>query len=402
MGRRSPKTADGRLWFAAYDGVRLVDPRRIPVNRLAPPVHIERVITDNVTRDPEPGLRLPPLVRNLQIDFTALSLSIPERVRFRYKLEGRDRDWVEVTNQREVFYTDLRPNQYRFRVVASNNDGVWNNEGATLTFTVLPAFYQTRAFLAGVTLLAAAALWGMYRFRLSRAAAQLNARFEDRLSERARIAQALHDTLLQGFISSSMQLEMIADDVGDEKVKSRLDLVLVRMRGVIDEGRNAVQGLRPELNDLEQALARSAEELRGSQEVEIRMVVIGQRQVLHPLIRDDIYRIGREALANALRHAKASRIVIELEYAAQHVRLNVTDNGQGFASDVAASGRPGHWGIPGMRERAESLGARLRVLSGPNVGTEVDLVVPAHVAFERAEARRGSSRRNAFMPHAEL
>jgi signal transduction histidine kinase/ligand-binding sensor domain-containing protein len=403
FGPKVARATDGRLWFAAYDGVRLVDPRNLRLNNLAPPVHIERVITDGRTLAPEAGLRLPPLVRNLRIDFTAPSLSIPERVRFRYKLEGRDEDWVEVTNRREVFYTDLPPKQYSFRVVASNNDGVWNTEGATLAFTVMPAFYQTRAFLIGVTLLIIAALWQLYRFRLRRIAGELNARFEDRLAERARIAQALHDTLLQGFMSSSMQLDMIAEEVGDEHLKARLDRVLVRMRDVINEGRNAVQGLRPALNDLEQALARGAEELRGAQEVEVRMVVSGQRQMLHPLIRDGIYRIGREALANAFRHARARRVVIELEYAAQHVRLKISDDGQGLASDIAAAGRPGHWGIPGMRERAEGLGARLRVMSGVDVGTEVDLVVPASVAFQRGDiVRRPRRGRDSSMPRLEL
>jgi signal transduction histidine kinase/ligand-binding sensor domain-containing protein len=385
-GPKIAKTPDGRLWFAAYDGVRLVDPRNLPFNALAPPVHIERVIADAQTLAPTLDLVLRPLVRNVRIDFTAPSLSIPERVLFRYKLEGRDEEWVEATNRREVFYTDLPPRQYRFRVVASNSHGIWNTDGATLVFTVPPAFHQTRAFLIGVTALIAGALWGLYRVRLRRIAVQMNARFEERLSERARIAQALHDTLLQGFISSSMQLDMVVDDVADHTVKSRLNRVLARMREVVDEGRSALQGLRPELNDLEQALTRGAEELRGPQEIEIRMVVAGQRQMLSPLIRDDIYRIGREALANAFRHARASRVIIELEYAVHHVRLKIRDDGLGFASDLADTGRPGHLGIPGMRERAERLGARLRVWSGPNAGTEVDLTVPAHVAFDRGDS----------------
>lgn len=386
-GSYGPKVArapDGRLLFATYGGLSVIDPAQIPSNALPPPVHVERLIADGTSYVPSSRLQLQPLVRNLRIDFTALSLVVPEKVRFRYKLEGRDEDWVEATNRREVFYTDLPPRDYRFRVIAANNDEVWNDAGAELAFSILPAFYETRAFMVTVTALGIAGLWAVYRLRLRRIATRLNMRFEERLTERARIAQELHDTLLQGFISTAMQLDMITETVGnDDPTKSKLDRVLQRMREVINEGRDAVQGLRarPAVDDLAHTLARGAEDLRGNQAVEIRLVVVGLPRPLNPLIRDEIYRIGREALANAFRHANPTRVEIELEYATNQFRLKVRDNGQGFESGVAEFGRPGHWGVSGMRERAERIGARLQIRSRIKAGTEVDLVVPGQVAF---------------------
>lgn len=390
FGPKITKAADGRLWFATNHGASVVDPRRIPFNNVAPPVHVEQVTADGTTYDPSTSqLQLPALVRNLRISYTALSLTIPEKVRFRYMLEGRDTSWVEASDRREAFYTDLPPRQYRFRVAARNNDGVWNDEGAALSFSIKPALYQTRGFAITATAVILAALYALYRLHLRRIATQLNVRFEERLMERARIAQDLHDTLLQGFISTSMQLDMVAEEV-EGPLRPRLDRVLQRMRDVIDEGRSAVQGLRAKstLDDLDHALARDAEEFRGHQAVDVRVFVGGHRQPLHPLIRDEVYRIGREALANALRHARATQVEVELEYATRHFRLRVRDNGRGLGSDVALSGRPGHWGIPGMRERADRLGATLALRSRLRAGTEVDLVVPGNVAFQDAENGR--------------
>jgi ligand-binding sensor domain-containing protein/signal transduction histidine kinase len=394
-GPKVVRTADGRLLFATHEGVSVIDPEQIPRNDVAPPVHVEQIVADGKTYSPSSDPQLPALVRNLRIDYTALSLTVPEKVRFRYMLEGRDQDWVEVVNRREVFYTDLPPRPYRFRVMASNNDGVWNTEGAVVSFSIQPSFYQTRTFLAGLTAAILAALWALYRARLRRIATQLNVRFEERLTERARIAQDLHDTLLGGVISTAMQLDTITESVEDESLKSRLDGVLGRMRHVIDEGRDALQGIRskPALDDLEQALGRCTEELRGHQPVDIRVIVVGSRRLLHPLTRDEIYRIGREALANTFRHARATRVEVELDYGEHCFRLKVRDDGQGFESDVASSERSRHWGISGMRERAERLGGRLELWTRPNAGTEVNLVVPGHVAFQRYERGRRRWRR---------
>jgi signal transduction histidine kinase/ligand-binding sensor domain-containing protein len=385
LGSFTPKVTtsrDGRIWFAALHGVGVLDPQRLPFNKLPPPVHIELVTADRTAYVPSPQLRLPALVRDVRIDYTALSLVAPEKVRFRYKLEGRDDRWVDAGDRRQAFYTDLPPRQYRFRVTAANNDGVWNEEAAAWEFSIQPAFYQTSPFWAGCALLVVAAVGGAYRVRVRQQEAALQSRFDERLAERTRIAQALHDTLLQGFVSSSMQLHVLADQVHDPRVKTTLARILHRMRQVIEEGRQTVSGLRAESSDpLEQVLARDAEALRGQQAVDVHVLVAGARRPIVPGVRDCVYLIAREALANALRHAGANRVDVELEYASGYLRVHVSDDGCGIRPEVIEFGKAGHWGVSGMRERAEHIGATLRLRSRVNGGTEVELHVPDRIAY---------------------
>jgi signal transduction histidine kinase len=247
-------------------------------------------------------------------------------------------------------------------------------------------FWQTAWFRVSALALVGLAAWGAYRLRMMRVAHQLNVRFEERLAERTRIAQDLHDTLLQGFLSASMQLHVAAEAVpADSPAKSSLSHVLQLMRRVIDEGRNAVRGLRSTAaptDDLEQAFTRIPAELPAENQIPFRVIVEGQPRPLHPIIRDEVYRIGREALVNAFRHSGAGSIEVELDYAAAHVRVLVRDNGCGIDPTVLASGRDGHWGLSGMRERAERIGARVKVWSRAAAGTEVELFVPGPVAFQ--------------------
>jgi signal transduction histidine kinase/ligand-binding sensor domain-containing protein len=388
-GPKVTRSSDGRLWFATYDGVGVIDPGRLPFNKRPPPVHLEQVTADRTAFAATPHLRLPALLRDLRIDYTAPSLVIPEKVRFRYKLEGRDQQWVDAADRRQAFYTDLPPGPYRFRVIAANNNDVWSEHGAVWDFSIQPAWYETDAFRVAFIGFVILALSVLYRVRMRRLAAVLNLRFEERLAERTRIAQELHDTLLQGFVSSSMQLHVVADEVIDGRVRSRLDHILLRMRQVIEEGRQTVSGLRSASpDDLEQALTRDCEEFRGQQAVDIRVLVEGVRRPLHPLIRDSVYRIAREALANAFRHAAANCVEIAIGYGRHQLRIHVRDNGRGMAPDILESGRPGHWGLTGMRERADAMGATLKVWSRPNAGTEVELRVPARIVFVSPVPRR--------------
>jgi signal transduction histidine kinase/ligand-binding sensor domain-containing protein len=389
FGPKVAKSLDGRVWFATYAGVGVIDPARVPFNKRAPPVHIEQVTADRTPYAAAPHVRLPALLRDLRIDYSAPSLVAPERVRFRYKLEGRDEDWIDAADRRQAFYTDLPPGAYRFRVVAANNDGVWSDRGAAWDFSIQPALYQTNAFkvaLIGVVILA---LVMLYRVRVRRLAAVLHVRFEERLAERTRIAQELHDTLLQGFVSSSMQLHVVADQVPEHHVRSRLDHILRRMQQVIEEGRQTVSGLRSALpDDLEQALARDCEDFRGERPIEVSVLVEGSRRPLHPLIRDSVYQIAREALANAFCHAEANRVEIAIRYSRHRLRLHIRDNGCGVERDILESGRPGHWGLRGMRERADAMGATLRIRSRLNAGTEVELSLSGRAAFLPLAQRR--------------
>jgi len=386
------RAADGRLWFATGEGVAVVDPKRLEANRVPPPVHIEQVLVDGQHLESLSSSRLAPGSRTIQIDYTALCFLAPEKIRFRYKLEGFDREWSEALMRRQTIYTNLGPGKYQFRVIASNNDGVWNEKGDSWEFSVQPAFYQTTWFRILCFGLLALLLWALYRLRVERVAAQLNLRFEERLAERTRVAQELHDTLLQGFLGVAMQLHVATEQVSpDSPAKPALDRILKRVRQVVEEGRTAVYGLRSPASgegDLEQMFSRAGEEIFSERPVQARVVIEGKRRQLHPIIRDEVYRIGREALVNVMRHARASKVEVELEYTSESFRLCVRDDGSGMSAEVIQSGREGHWGIPGMRERAARMGARFKVWSRPRAGTEVELVVPAHAAFAKHPDQR--------------
>jgi len=294
---------------------------------------------------------------------------------------------ISKVTARHAEYTNLRPGTYQFRLRASNSDGAWTGGETAIGFLIQPMFWQTTWFRLSIVMAFALAGFVLYRLRVMQVARQLNVRFEERLAERTRIAQELHDTLLQGFLSASMQLHVAADRLpADSPSKLPLARVQELMSRVIEEGRNAVRGLRStstDADDLEQALAGISQELAIGDEVEYRVIVEGHPRPLKPLIRDEAYRIGREALANAFRHSGGTNIAVELEYASSHLRMLVRDNGRGIDAAVLQSGSEGHWGLPGMRERADRIGARFKVWSGAGAGTEVELVVPSAVAFIR-------------------
>jgi signal transduction histidine kinase len=294
-----------------------------------------------------------------------------------------DVDWSEPLATREAVYTNLTPGEYKFRVLASNSNGEWNGEEASIRIAVQPAMWQTFWFKTFSVLIAASTILVLYRRRLQQVAVQMNIRFEERLAERTRIAQELHDTLLQGFLSASMQLHLCADRLAENSdIKPQLDRVLKLMTQVIDEGRNAVRGLRSSRSaslDLEEAFSKVKDELQG--ETELCVVAVGTPRRLHSILRDEVYRIGREAIVNAFRHSGATRIEATVEYTARTLKISVRDNGCGIDPAVLEHGRDGHWGLCGMRERAEQIGGRFRVWSSETSGTEVELEIPGKVAF---------------------
>jgi signal transduction histidine kinase len=381
------ESREGRLWFATTRGIAWLDPANLHRNRnrLPPPVIISSISSSGKTYVGLNDLALAAHAEQLEIDYTALSLAIPERVLFRYKLDGVDSEWQDAGTRRQAFYTSLPPGRYRFRVIACNNDGVWNEEGAALGFSILPAFYQTNWFLLLCVGAFGCLVWAAYRWRIRQLAGRLDSQFEARLAERTRIAEDLHDTLLQGLLSASMQLHVADERLSAESpAKPLVGRVLNLMGQVINDGRNAVQGLRLsglDSDDLEQAFARIPKELAVEKPVDFRVVVEGRARPLHPVIRDEVYRIGREALSNAFRHSQASTIEVELEYAGNQLRLLVRDNGCGIDEHVLRSGRDGHWGLSGMRGRAARIGSTLKLWSRVAGGTEVELSVPGHVAF---------------------
>ena len=405
-GPRVVKSTDGKLWYVTGDGVQIVDPRHLAINTVPAPVRIEQISANrkicwqNLTGAADSNLHLPPRVRDLQIDYTALSLAAPEKVHFKYKLEGQDDAWKEVINNRQAEYTNLPPRQYRFRVIACNNSGVWNEIGDSLEFSIAPAIYQTNGFRALCAALFLAMVWMAYQLRVRQLRREFNMASEARVNERTRIARELHDTLLQSFqgLMFSFQAARNMLPGRTEEAIRTLDGAIREGDEAIAEGRDTIQGLRanPSLeSNLEHLLTAAGKELArsssaGGELPAFQVTVEGARQPLSPLLQDEVYRIAREILRNAFHHAHASRIEAEIAYGHQFFRLRIRDNGKGIDRKVLEQGaRQGHWGLPGVRERAKRIGARLKLWSEPGAGTEAELTVPARIAYRTAHRRGG-------------
>jgi signal transduction histidine kinase len=389
------KSLDGKLWFVNRGGVSVIDPPHLPFNKLPPPVHIEQITADRKTHDASSKLRLPALTRDLEIEYTALSFVAPEKNRFRVKLEGRDPDWKDIGNERKAFYNDLPPRNYRFRVMASNNSGVWNEAGDSFDFSIDAAYYQTRWFQASCVAAFLGLLWVLYRYRLH----QIAQRFNTRLDERARIARELHDTLLQSFHGLMFRYQAARNMLPrrPEEAMQTLDGALERTEQAIVEGRDAIHGLRASTvvtNELAQAVTALGVEMRpldSSREStssfgRFHVVVEGQPRELHPILRDEVYSIAREAVRNAFRHAQAHDIEVEIAYNVSSFRLRIRDDGKGIdprsspedAADTtvcrecasAPSASAGSWtyGLKPGRARRWSCASRDRLHTGHLAG----------------------------------
>ena len=408
-GPRVAKSTDGKLWFVTGEGVQVVDPRHLAVNKLPPPVHVEQVTADhkiywqNLAGAAVSNLRLAPRIRDLQIDYTALSLVAPEKVHFKYLLEGQDREWKEVANDRQAQYTNLPPRHYRFRVIASNNSGVWNEEGAALDFVIPPAWYQTNWFRALCVAVFLALLWALYQLRLRQPAGQFHMRLEERVGERTRIARDLHDTLLQSFHGVMLHFQTGINQLPEHPGEARtaearktLEKAMHKAKHAIVEGREAIQGLRSsvvETNDLALAMRTLGEELApNANSVAFQVHVEGAPRDLHPILRDEVYRITGEGIRNAFRHAEAKQIEVEIHYDDRRLRVRVRDDGKGIDPKLLSDGEPeGHFGLRGMRERAKLIGGKLTVWSELDAGTEVELSIPAARAYTTATERTANA-----------
>ena len=398
MSPKAGKSPNGKIGFMTFGGVSVVDPHHLPFNNLPPPVHIEQITADRKTYDVSTQLRLRPRVRDLIIDYTALSFAIPEKVFFRYKLEGWDRDWQEGGNRRQAFYTNLPPRNYRFRVIACNNSGVWNEEGAFLDFAIAPAYYQTNWFRALYTAAFLGVLWMLYQVRVRQLAHQFNMTLEARVGERTRIARDLHDTLLQSFHGLLLRFQTVSQLLPGrpEEAKERLDTAIDQAAEAITESRDAIQGLRlstVESNDLAVAIRTLGEELASDESnrsaAVLQVEVEGAPRDLHPILRDEVYRIAAEALRNAFRHAQAGRIEVGIWYDEKKFRVHVRDDGKGIdRALLSGDSCEGHYGLRGMLERAKVVGGKLAVWSEVDSGTEVVLSLPAATAYSAAGPRR--------------
>ncbi|PYS62570.1 MAG: hypothetical protein DMF76_08790 [Acidobacteria bacterium] len=371
------RSADGRLWFSTIKGVAMIDPEKIKLNDQPPPVAIEQIRVDDESISPAQTIELSPGKSRLDFYYTALSFVAPEKVRFKYKLEGFDSDWVDGGTRRVAYYTNLRPGRYKFRVIASNNDGLWNPAGAAFDLYLKPHFYQTYWFYALCTLILAILVWQLYRFRLKRVESQ----FAAVLQERNRIAREIHDNLAQEMLGISVQLEVVARTMpaSAELAKTHLDRVRILVRHGIAEARRYVWDLRSQAldkNDLPAALSDTARRLTTETAVSANVEVSGTFRPLSPLIEGNLLRIGQEAINNAVRHAQAQTILINLKFDARRVQLSVRDDGKGFDYQESKNGEARHFGLVGMHERAVRMGGSLRVDSHAGEGTEVLVDVP--------------------------
>lgn len=380
------KSPDKRLWFVNSIALQVIDPAHLPENHVAPPVVIEEIQADSARLSPLANIRLPARTRNLRIDYTALSFVSPQKVRFRYKLEGRDQDWQDAGSRRQAFYTDLPPRSYRFRVIACNNDGVWNESGAQLAFSIPPSFTQSIWFKAICLFGFAGLIYLAYRLRVRQVTGQLRSRLYERLAERERIARDLHDTFFQGIQGLLLRFHTATSQLSkDEPARRIFEETLKQSDQVMLEGRELVLDLRAttsEQNDLPTAFASFGEGMRNVSSCDFRVVVNGAARPLHPLVFEEIFKVGKESLRNAFRHSGAHSIEAELNYEPNELRVRIRDDGNGIDPAILGQGhRKGHFGLPGMRERARKIGARLDVWSGTGAGTEIELRIAGNIAY---------------------
>ena len=402
IGAPNMALANGKLWVATVQGLAMLDLQHLSFDSAKPSVFVEDVTVGRVRQPAGTALVLPPGTHHVELRFDSISLASPEKVRFQYRMDDVDPVWLDADNSLTAVYTNIPIGTHAFRIRASNPDGVWDRSGISFPVIQKPYFYETGWFRLLAVTAFVVILTGAYRFRLHQIRAQMSARLDERLLERTRVARELHDTLLQSFqgvlLLFQAGTDLLPDRTDVAKAKQRLDRAIDRAAQAITEGRNAIQGLRSstiETNDLSAALNSLATELAANRVEQdcpvVGVQVEGTSRDLHPILRDEVYRIAAEALRNAFTHAQAKRIEVEIRYDERQLRLRIRDDGKGIdAKDLKEDGRAGHYGLRGMRERAKLLGGKLAVWSELDAGTEVELTISGSRAYETSPIRRRS------------
>jgi signal transduction histidine kinase/ligand-binding sensor domain-containing protein len=395
------ETNDGQIWFPTMRGVVAIDASA--GNRVPPPIVLEEAWANKLALAQNGRTSVPPGNNTFDFRFTALSFSAPEKLRFEYRLEPFDKEWVDARTQRTAHYTNMDPGEYSFHVLAVNNYGIWSDQEASVRFVLLPHFYQRNWFRALCVAALMVLLWAAYQWRVRQLQRDFEMTLEARIGERTRIARDLHDTLLQSFHGLLLQFQTVSLLLPERSTEARekLDSAIEQAAGAITEGRDAVQGLRAstvEGNDLALAINTIGEELENDssnhQPATFRVAVEGQARDLHPFLRDEIYKIAAEALRNAFHHAQAKQVEVEVRYDHDQFRLRVRDDGKGMDAAILSShGVEGHYGLRGMRERATLIKGKLVVWSEVDEGTEVELRVPASAAYAGAQRSSWFSRK---------
>jgi ligand-binding sensor domain-containing protein len=387
------RRADGRLFFTTRANVIWIDPAHIDKNSLAPAVAVRSLISGSKTFLDPGDITLPVRSQDVVINYSASSLLIPERVRFRYWLDGADKTWQDVGTQRQVSFAKLPPGTYIFHVKASNDDGIWNESGAQVRFSIAPTITQRTSFRFFCMCVLVAILWLAYWLRIQTVERNVRKRLIERIREREDIARDLHDTFLQSVqglvLSFHTGTSMISTEHPSRKI---LDGALQSSDRVLHEGRHIVTQLRSrvsEHNELSNDLTSAEAELRHGSSIQFRLKVIGAPRELPSVIRDDLCQIGREAMCNAFRHSNGKLLQIILSYGVREFILEIKDDGIGIDQAIlAAGGRPNHWGLVGMQERAKRIGATLDIKSGPSIGTRIGVCLPGRLAYGNTSRNR--------------
>jgi signal transduction histidine kinase/ligand-binding sensor domain-containing protein len=393
--------SSGRIWISLNRGLAVADPNLSLA--LASPItaRLESFVVDGLSFAPANVFFVASNPRSIAFHFSSTTLLDPSRIRFRYKLENSDQNWSEIVDLHDVVYRNLGPGDYRFRIIASNPAGLWNGPETAVPFVIGRAFWQTWWFrLSCLALIALTAVF-LYQLRMTRMTAQLNARFQERLAERTRIARELHDTLLQTLHGLMFQFQAVRNLMPRRPTEAMqsLDDAISDTKKALAESREAIQGLRSESiakGDLGELLIATSQELvhmghRDHEAPTFDLMEEGDRRTLSPTTQNEICRIALEILRNAYRHAHARKIEAEIRYGNQMLRLRIRDDGKGMDPEVLKEGgSPGHWGLRGVRERAKRIGAQVDFWSEAGAGTEFQLEVPANVAYEISPDRVGS------------
>jgi len=334
---------------------------------------------------------VPPGPHHVELHFGAIELASPEKIHMQYRLDD-DQEWLDAGATSSAIYSSFSVGKHKFHVRASNSDGVWDKAGIVYNITQQPYFYETNLFRLAVVATFGVLLVGAYRLRLRRLTAEMNARLDERVLERTRLARELHDTLLQTIQGSKIMADTGLDDPTDAaRLYHALERVSVWLAQATQEGRAALSALRAsttQQNDLAEALQRAGENCILQNSMAFALSVQGTAREMHPIVREEVYLIGYEAMRNACLHSKGTRLDVELSYARDLV-VKVRDDGEGIDQRIVAHGKEGHFGVSGMQERAERIGATLRINS-TNSGTEIELVVPGKLTFrDQKVAPRG-------------
>jgi signal transduction histidine kinase len=363
----------------------MLDLPRLPRTNRKPAIYLREITVGRNNQPPGHELALPPGTHHVELNFDAIEISSPEKIRLQYRLDGVDSEWLDTGQPAHAIYSNIPAGSHAFHVRACNRDGIWDRVGIAYPITQQPYIYETVWFRLGAAIAGCLLLAGFYQLRLNQAAARLNARLGERLAERERIARELHDTLLQGFQGLTLHFQAVMNHLSDpELARTKMKKALSTADQILLEGRERVRDLRSEgaaANELSEMLAGYGNELARDREVTFKVTIVGAPLSLHAVVRDEVYRIAREALANTFRHSRATSVELELTYDSASLCVRVRDNGCGMDQDTLSSGREGHWGLSGMRERARDIGGQLNIWSNPGAGTEVDFKIPARVAY---------------------